>query len=97
MSNYAKSDPPDDVDPRFYADYEVVNGTGGVLLWVHDDHCVVAGGSEECCAGAADGRQVVGCQYVTMSYRDMDRLGVYLLETAARARWAKVREDASGG
>lgn len=86
MSNNAKNPRPEGIAATFYADAEVVNGTGRTLLWVHQETCKDNGGQIECCAAGAD------CIYLTMPFEEMRALGVYLIETAYVARDAKERE-----
>ena len=86
MSNYTKPEPPDGVPRWAYLGAEYVNGTGQTLLWVHDVRCADFGGTIGCCT------QGLECTIRYMDWREMNALGMWMIEQADIARDVQLRE-----
>jgi hypothetical protein len=90
VSNYTKPERPEGVPRNFYPGAEYVNGTGSTRLWVCDDRCESAGGTQECCTGD------LKCDLYPMTWREMRDLGMWLIEQADIARDVQLKEQGWG-
>lgn len=86
MSNYDKPVQPEGTPLQFYVEAEVVNGTGQTRAAVHDSRCSSAGGDQECCTND------LTCNFVGMTWQEMEALAWWMLKEANTARWARLRE-----